>query len=222
MAPNPSAETPSAFWQRFYEDRDRWSGNPNAALVDEVSDLPPKRVLDLGCGQGADAIWLAARGWAVTAVDIAQNALDRAAEHARDAGVDAAIRWERHDLTAEFPTGPFDLVSACFLQSPVELPRERVLRQAAAEVAPGGRLLIVAHARMPPWVDPAKHPAQPGLDETLTRLALSDSEWIVETRREIIHTITSKAGQEGTRSDIVLRLRRTGDAPDGDQVTNEI
>lgn len=208
MAPNPSAESPSDFWERFYEDRDRWSGNPNAALVDEASDLPPGRALDLGCGQGADAIWLAARGWDVTAVDISRNALDRAAEHARDAGVDHAIRWERHDLAASFPDGPFDLVSACFLQSPVELPRERVLRDAAAAVAPGGRLLVVAHAQMPSWADPAKHPAQPGLDETLASLELPDGAWTVETRREVVHAITSKAGEPGTRSDIVLRIRR--------------
>lgn len=208
MDPNPSAETPSVFWERFYEDRDRWSGNPNAGLVDEASDLPPGRALDLGCGHGADAIWLAARGWDVTAVDISQNALDRAAEHARAAGVDGAIHWERHDLSVGFPQGPFDLVSACFLQSPVELRREPVLRAAAAAVAPGGRLLIVAHAQMPSWADPAKHPAQPGLDETLAILALPDDEWTVETRREIVHAITSKAGEEGTRSDIVLRLRR--------------
>ena len=71
-----------------------------------------------------------------------------------------------------------------------------------------GRLLIVAHAQMPSWADPAKHPAQPGLDKTLAALALPDDEWTVETRREIVHAITSKAGEDGTRSDIVLRLRR--------------
>lgn len=208
MTTNPSAESPSDFWERFYEDRDRWSGNPNAALVDEAAILAPGRALDLGCGQGADAIWLAARGWEVTAVDISRNALDRADEHAQDAGVGDAIRWERHDLAVSFPDGPFDLVSACFLQSPVDLPRERVLRDAAAAVAPGGRLLVVAHARMPSWTDPAKHPPLPGLDETLASLELSDGAWTVETRREVIHAITGKAGEEGTRSDIVLRIRR--------------
>lgn len=208
MTPNPPAEPPSVFWERFYEDRDRWSGKPNAALVDEASDLPPGRALDLGCGQGADAIWLAARGWTVTAVDISRNALDRAAEHARDAGVDDAIRWERHDLAASFPDGPFDLVSACFLQSPVELPRDAILRSAAAAVAPGGRLLVVAHAVMPAWVDPAKHPVLLGLDETLADLALPDDEWTVETRREISFAITGPDGEPGTRGDIALRLRR--------------
>lgn len=208
MATNPSAETPSRFWERFYEDRDRWSGNPNAGLVDEATDLPPGRALDLGCGHGADAIWLAARGWTVTGVDISQNALDRAAEHGRAAGLAGTIRWEQRDLSGGFPDGPFDLVSACFLQSPVELQRGPVLRAAAAAVAPEGRLLIVAHAQMPSWVDPAKHPAQPGLDETLAVLALPDDEWRVETRREVVHAITSNAGEDGTRSDIVLRLRR--------------
>lgn len=208
MATNPPTEPPSVFWERFYEDRNRWSGKPNAALVDEASDLPPGRALDLGCGQGADAIWLAERGWDVTAVDISRNALDRAAEHARDAGVDDAIRWERHDLAASFPDGPFDLVSACFLQSPVDLPRETILRTAAATVAPGGRLLVVAHAVMPAWTDPAKHPALPDLDETLAGLALPDGEWAVETRREISFPMTGPDGRSGVRGDIALRLRR--------------
>lgn len=207
MTADSPADIPSVFWERFYEDRERWSGNPNPALVDEASDLAPGRALDLGCGQGADAIWLAARGWDVTAVDISVNALERAAEHARAAGVDG-IRWAQHDLSESFPEGAFDLVSACYLQSPVELPRERVLRDAAAAVAPRGRLLIVAHAGMPSWIDPAEHPPLPGLDETLSSLELADDAWTVESRREIVRAITSKTGEEGTRSDIALRLRR--------------
>ncbi len=207
MAENQT-ESPSVFWERFYEDRDRWSGNPNAALVDEASELVPGTALDLGCGQGADAIWLAERGWDVTAVDISQGALDRAAEHADEAGVGGAIRWAQHDLATDFPDGRFDLVSACFLQSPVEFPREQVLRAAAAAVAPGGRLLVVAHAGMPSWIDPAKHPPLPDAERTLASLDLAAGEWTVETSREIAFEMTSPSGEPGTRSDIALRLRR--------------
>lgn len=208
MTTSPSAEDPTAFWERFYLDRDRWSGKPNPALVDEADALSPGTALDLGCGQGADAIWLAAKGWDVTAVDIAVNAIDRATEHARAAGVGDAIRWQQHDLSATFPDGSFDLVSACYLQSPVELPRERVLRKAAAAVAPDGRLVIVAHSAAPTWAEAGKHPWMPSADETLASLELDDELWTLETKREITRPATSPTGEEGTRADIALRLRR--------------
>ncbi|MFA4927606.1 MAG: class I SAM-dependent methyltransferase [Patulibacter sp.] len=208
MNPNPSTEDPATFWERFYEDRDRWSGKPNPALVDEADGLTPGTALDLGCGQGADAIWLASKGWDVTAVDISANALERSAEHAREAGVGDAIRWQRHDLAESFPDGSYDLVSACFLQSPVELPRERVLREAAAAVAPGGRLVIVAHAVAPSWADAAQHPWMANAEETLVSLELAEELWTVETSREIVRAVTSPTGEPGTRGDIALRLHR--------------
>jgi SAM-dependent methyltransferase len=87
-----------------------WSGRPNDVLVLEVSDLPPGRALDVGCGEGADANWLAARGWRVTGVDVSQIALDRAAAAAWEAGV--AVEWVRADVTVEPPAaGAYDLVS---------------------------------------------------------------------------------------------------------------
>src|SRR5665811_2556995 len=77
-----------AEWDRRYTDRDQlWSGQPNGALVAEVAGLTPGRVLDVGCGEGADAVWLASHGWDVTALEVSGIALARAAEHARDAGV---------------------------------------------------------------------------------------------------------------------------------------
>ena len=100
----------------------RWSGKPNASLVEEVAELEPGTALDLGCGQGGDAIWLAAQGWTVTATDISQTALDIAARHAAEAGV--SVTWERHDLADSQPAGRFDLVTTSFLHSEVELPRD--------------------------------------------------------------------------------------------------
>ncbi|MFJ1793005.1 FAD-dependent oxidoreductase [Kitasatospora griseola] len=138
------------FWEnRYGESEQIWSGRPNAALTHEVADLAPGHALDLGCGEGGDAIWLAQQGWQVTAVDISQVALDRAAARAAVEGVADRISWQRTDLANAFPTGSYDLVSAQFLHSPAEFPRERVLRRAADAVAPGGTLLIVSHAVAP-------------------------------------------------------------------------
>jgi SAM-dependent methyltransferase len=126
------------FWDERYGESDRiWSGRVNPILEREASRLAPGTALDLGCGEGADAIWLATAGWQVTGVDISRTALDRARVHASAAGVSDRIVWEQHNLASSFPVGSFDLVSAQFLHSPVELPRGEVLRTAAAAVAPG-------------------------------------------------------------------------------------
>ncbi len=145
------------FWEQHYGAAERvWSGRANATLVDVVQDLPPGTALDLGCGEGGDAVWLALRGWQVTAVDVSPTALRRAQEHAQQAGVADRVTTERHELGRSFPDGTYDLVSAAFLHSPVELPREDVVRQAAAAVAPGGLLVVLGHAGTPSWA-PAEH-----------------------------------------------------------------
>lgn len=124
-----------------------WSGRPNPQLVAEAAELAPGRALDVGCGEGADAVWLAQRGWQVTAVDIADTALRRAAGHAAEAGADVAdrITWTRADLREQPPAeGRYDLVSAQFMHLPGDTRRPLFARLAAA-VTPGGTLLIVGH-----------------------------------------------------------------------------
>src|SRR5207237_3255865 len=86
------------FWDERYRSADRiWSGEPNRRLVERVSDLSPGAALDVGSGEGADAIWLAARGWDVTAIDVSSVALARGAGHAADAGTGEAdgITWQQ-------------------------------------------------------------------------------------------------------------------------------
>lgn len=101
-----STKSDAELWDERYRESHRiWSGKPNAALVREVEGLAPGRALDLGCGEGADAVWLAREGWQVTATDISRVALDRAAEHAADAGVADRIDWQFHDLGVSFPEG---------------------------------------------------------------------------------------------------------------------
>jgi SAM-dependent methyltransferase len=116
-------------------------------LAPEATELPPGTALDIGCGEGADAVWLAARGWRVTAVDFAATALQRAAAGAAAAGeeVAARIEWVRADVSQWTPEpGSFDLVSAQFMHLPTEQRRALFARLADA-VRPGGQLLLVGH-----------------------------------------------------------------------------
>jgi len=132
-------------WDARYSERDgaKWSGRPNGRLLAEVASLTPGRALDVGCGEGADAIWLARNGWTVTAIDISEVAVIRAREAAERAG--AAVEWVRGDvLQTPFPAGSFDLVS---MQYPA-LPKaagEAAMRALLDTVSPGGLLLAVYH-----------------------------------------------------------------------------
>ncbi|MFD0900041.1 class I SAM-dependent methyltransferase [Actinomadura sediminis] len=198
------------FWEEHYRARDRvWSGNPNPVMVSVVEPLEPGTALDLGCGEGADAVWLARRGWTVTAVDVSTVALDRAAAHAEDAGVAPRVEFRRHDLGRDFPDGSYDLVSAQFLQSPLEWDRAAILRSAAAAVAPGGLLLIVEHAAAPPWSKHHDH-RFPTADETFAGLALDASAWTTERCGVHEREATGPDGESGVLLDNVIAVRRRG------------
>jgi cyclopropane fatty-acyl-phospholipid synthase-like methyltransferase len=139
----------SLFDEAYWEERYRssagvWSGEPNRQLVAEAADLPAGTALDVGSGEGGDAVWLARRGWRVTAVDFATTALERGARAAEAAGVGDRIEWVRADLRSWTPPERYELVSAQFFHLP---PAERaaVFATLAAAVAPGGRLLLVGH-----------------------------------------------------------------------------
>jgi SAM-dependent methyltransferase len=137
-----------ASFEEMYRGTDAlWSGRPNTQLVAEAADLPSGAALDVGCGEGADAVWLAARGWQVTAVDFATTALERGAARAAAAGEEVAARidWVRADVTSWTPEkGAFDLVSAQFMHLPTDQRRALFARLADA-VRVGGRLLLVGH-----------------------------------------------------------------------------
>jgi SAM-dependent methyltransferase len=138
------------YWDERYRTADHlWSGNPNPLLVATAKELKPGQALDVGCGEGADAVWLARQGWTVTGVDVSTVALARAAEGARAAGPEIAdrITWQPADvLTWEPPADSFDLVSAQYIHLPG--PGLAALhRRLAAAVRPGGTLLIVGHHR---------------------------------------------------------------------------
>lgn len=137
-----------AFWEDLYRARSAiWSGKPNAQLVAEVSDLPAGTALDVGCGEGADALWLATRGWQVTAVDISTTAIERARSHALRAGAEVAgrITWVHADLTSDMaPLTSYDLVSAQFVRIGLSSSRHRRSRVLAC-AGSGGPLARWRH-----------------------------------------------------------------------------
>ena len=133
-------------WDERYGSEERvWSGQPNGTLVVEVEALSPGRALDVGCGEGADAIWLAHRGWRVTAVDVSRVAIDRASAAGDAAGVD--VTWVCTDVTAPgSPLGQHDLVSCQY--PALRKDRDGTIPLLLDAVAPGGTLLFVHHAHL--------------------------------------------------------------------------
>ncbi|WP_280493387.1 class I SAM-dependent methyltransferase [Nocardia asiatica] len=200
------------YWESFYRERDQvWSGKPNFLLVREIEAVTPGTALDLGCAEGADAIWLAERGWRVTAVDVSETALARARANAARRELPSEIDWQRHDLDHTFPSGRFDLVTAQYLHSPlaVDGERTRILRRAAEAVAPGGLLLIVGHAEWPSWVlEPPADVHFPTTAEVRAGLALDPAEWRVEVEGLAEREQAGPEGQPGTRKDNILLIRR--------------
>lgn len=136
----------AADWDLRYTEKEwLWSAEPNIFLVDEVGTLPPGRALDLACGEGRNAVWLAERGWNVTAVDFSKVALERAGELAKHRGVE--VELVHADVTGYEPEeGEFDLVVLMYLHLPPEA-RIGVWQRAARAVAPGGVLVLVGHDR---------------------------------------------------------------------------
>jgi SAM-dependent methyltransferase len=197
-------------WEEHYAERKRvWSGRANVRLVEVAASLPPGRALDLGCGEGGDAMWLAEHGWQVTAVDISQTALDRAAADARARNMTDRIDFARHDLPDTFPEGVFDLVSAQFLHSMTELDRPRVLRLGADAVTAGGLLLIVDHAGPPPWASKLHHHHEfPGIEEVIESLNLDVGQWERVRAEAVGREATGPNGEAGTLVDNVIVLRR--------------
>jgi SAM-dependent methyltransferase len=206
-----AAVAPAEYWHRRYSESGAiWSGRVNTTLAAVAAELTPGRALDLGCGEGADAIWLAQRGWRTLGIDIATSAIDRARQAAQAAGLTAdQIRFVAADLSDVDHDDSYDLVAASFLHSPVELPRVDILRSSAGLVAADGHLLVIGHAAAPPWADSSAHEHRfLSAAEELDALDLDMSGWetvIAETR-----TRTSLGPDEkvATLDDTVLLLRR--------------
>jgi len=203
--------TTADFWEQRYASTQVWSGRVNQTLAEVARGLVVGSALDLGCGEGGDAIWLARAGWQVTAVDISTNALERGRAAAEAARVPSGrIEWVAADLASWRPAGTYDLVSACFLQSPVSLPRTEILRRAATAVAPGGSLLIISHAEMPPWASEHHHEHADflGPAEEVAALGLDSRDWGVVLAEVRERDAVGPDGASARLKDSVVRARR--------------
>ncbi|HWE91992.1 MAG TPA: class I SAM-dependent methyltransferase [Pseudonocardiaceae bacterium] len=200
------------FWDDRYRSADRlWSGEPNPQLVAQTADLTPGEALDVGCGEGADAIWLASRGWTVTAVDWSAVALERAAGHAAAQGerIAGRITWQHHDLLSWDP-GPqrFDLVSSQFMHLPGP-DLDALHRRMAAAVRPGGTLLVVAHHPDDLHLNIGR-PHRADLFPSAEQIAavLDPDDWEILVSAAIGHPATDLDGRPVTRQDTVFRASR--------------
>lgn len=194
-------------WDQHYRNHDHQgsSGKPNGVMLEEIAGLAPGRALDVGCGSGADAIWLALQGWQVTAVDISQAALDRAAITAHDAAV--AVNWVCADISTAPPTvGGYDLVS---VQYPAlrHSPHDAVILSLLDAVAPGGTILVVGHGP-----ESHEYARTQGLDPTEyiepgDVAAHLDDGWSIEVNETRPRAIAPGLGSPFIQ-DIVLRASR--------------
>lgn len=205
---NPMPSAPQ-FWDGFYADHTHAERGPvNRNLIAEVDGLEPGTALDLGCGEGADAIWLAEQGWQVTGVDISPTAIRRASEAA--SGLEGRARFVAADLSEWSDPATYDLVAATFLHSPVTFDRTSALRRAADRVGPGGHLLVVSHAAVPPWADvpDGHHHRFLSPSEEIDALDLDPAAWDVRIAEIRTRPATTPDGEQATLDDSVILLRR--------------
>ena len=197
-------------WEDRYAERGRiWSGRVNAQLADIAAPLPPGHALDLGCGEGGDALWLAEHGWRVTGVDISDTALSRAAAEAAARGLAERVWFAQMNLSESFPDGRFDLVSAHFLHSLVQLDRTRIFSAAADAVALGGMLIIVDHGAAPPWAERIHDHEFPSAGEVFATMDLDERQWDRIHVGSVQRDAVGPDGQAGTLLDNLIVLRKS-------------
>lgn len=210
------------YWNQIWQsDRATAMGSsrPNPHLVREIGELVPGTALEAGCGAGAEAIWLAARGWRVTGADIAATALGRAADRAVEAGVDGQVQWVQTDLSTWEPDMSFDLVTTDYAHP--AMPQLEFYDRLASWVAPGGTLLIVGHLHHDTTAtghgDGGSHghahysegpPAAASATAATITARLSLAEWEVITAEESHRTMPAPDDREITVHDVVVRATR--------------
>jgi SAM-dependent methyltransferase len=196
----------AAYWDERYAASELvWGISPNRWVEQELTDLAPGRALDLACGEGRNALWLAGLGWTVTAVDFSAVALDKGRALATRQPTGDAVEWVQADAVSYSAPLPVDLVLLCYfqLESP---PRRSAMRQAAQALAPGGVLLAVGHdtTNLADGVggpqDPARLFTAADLADDLAGLGLQ-----IERAEAVLRPVE---GAERPAIDALLRARR--------------
>jgi SAM-dependent methyltransferase len=183
-----------------------WSAEPNRLFAAELADLMPGRALDLACGEGRNAVWLAERGWRVTAVDFSEVAIAKAAELAASRNVH--VDWVLADVVDHEPEArAFDLVVVLYLQLP-EDELARAVRHASDALAPGGTLLVLGHDRTnltDGYGGPKDAAVLFGPEDVVALLG----DLVVERAETVGRTVTLDDGEERTALDAFVRAHRT-------------
>lgn len=216
-------EFDEAYWERRWQ-QDRFGGPgamsdapPNPYLAREVGGLVPGTALDAGCGAGAEAIWLAAHGWQVTAADISSRALARAADRAATSGVAGRVQWVEADLGVWAPGTQFDLVTTHYAHP--AMPQLDFYERLAGWVAPGGTLLVVGHLHTHESADHGhdhghgdgqdeRPPAEASATAEAVTARLDGAEWEVGTAEEAHRTVAGPGGRQTALHDVVVRATR--------------
>jgi SAM-dependent methyltransferase len=209
------------------------TSDPNPHLLSQVESLEPGSAIDAGCGGGAEAIWLAAAGWTVTAADVADRAIAYGETRAAEAGVAGRIQWVQADLSFWQPDQQYDLVSSFYAHPAI--PQLEFYRRIATWVGPHGTLLIVGHLHVDGSTthDPSHHdhhdhhdgnghghshgqdvehdggpPAQASATASAITQLLDPDEWDIATAEESQRSLTGPGGRETTIHDVVVRATR--------------
>lgn len=182
---------------------------PNPYLGPETAGLVPGTALDVGCGAGAEVIWLASHGWQATGADISSGALARAAERAARSGVADRVRWVEADLTVWTPGARFDLVTTHYAHP--AMTQLEFYDRIATWVAPGGTLLIVGHLHAASATED-EHGHHPPAEASATAAAvtarLDGGTWEVVTSEEHHRVLPGPSGREVAIQDFVVRATR--------------
>lgn len=190
--------------QRYAEKGAMFGAGPNQFVADRLGGLPPGRVLDLGAGQGRNAVWLAQQGHTVTAVDLSDVAVEQGRAAAAAAGV--SVEFIVADLAEwEPPTAEFDLVLLSYLQGP-EAARKLIHEKAARALVPGGRVFLVAH-HLDNLNDGVGGPSSPDVLFTESDLASDFSGFEIETNEKIFREV-DQDGATGMAIDVLFIARK--------------
>lgn len=207
-------------WQQGSADGSRSMGGnpPNPYLAREIGELVPGTALDAGCGAGAEAIWLASRGWRVTAADISSEALARAAERATAGGASKRLQWVEADLSVWNPGTRFDLVMTHYAHP--AMPQLEFYDRIARWVEPGGTLLIVGHLHTHNATGDDGHshshshgsghhpPSEASATAAAITARLDETTWQIVTAEECHRTLTGHRGAQVPLNDVVVRATR--------------